>query len=62
MPRQLRLLVLCSIVGLATIWNSHTEDIGGHPVFGLLNTLYDAQSPAECDLCAQGLPVEHIPY
>ena len=50
------------IVGIATIWNSHTSDIGGHPVFGLLNMLYDSQSPAECDLCAQGIPLEHIPY
>ena|SRR5687768_1079682 len=50
------------IVGIATIWNSHTADIGNHPVYGLLNTLYDSLSPSDCDLCARGIPVEHIPY
>ena len=50
------------IVGLATIWNSHTADIGGHPVYGLLNTLYDSHSPDDCLLCAQGIPIEYVPY
>jgi len=50
------------IVGIATIWNSHTADIGNHPVYGLLNTLYDSQHPDDCDLCAHGIPIEHVPY
>jgi orotate phosphoribosyltransferase len=50
------------IVGIATIWNSHTADIGNHPVYGLLNTLYDSQAPDDCDLCAHGIPVEHVSY
>jgi orotate phosphoribosyltransferase len=50
------------IVGLATVWNSHSDTIGGHPVFGLLNTLYDSHSPGNCELCARGVPVVEIPY
>jgi orotate phosphoribosyltransferase len=50
------------IVGLATIWNSAALEIGGHPVFGLLNSLYEPHRPDECELCARGVPLEHIPY
>lgn len=50
------------IVGIATIWNSHSASINGHPVFGLLNTLYDSRSPDTCDLCARGVPVVQVPY
>jgi orotate phosphoribosyltransferase len=50
------------IVGIATIWNSHEPEINGYPVFGLLNSLYDSQSPESCELCARGVPIEHIPY
>ena len=50
------------IVGIATIWNSQGNEIGGRPVFGLLNTLYEPRHPDDCELCARGIPVEHIPY
>lgn len=50
------------IVGLATVWTSGADEIAGHPVFGLLNTLYDSRKPEECALCAAGEPVETIPY
>ena len=50
------------IVGVATIWNSQGDQIGGHPVFGLLNSLYEPRHPDDCELCARGIPVEHIPY
>lgn len=50
------------IVGLATVWNSGAESIQGIPVFGLLNTLYDSRTPANCDLCAAGVPVVDVPY
>jgi len=50
------------IVGLATIWTSGAEEIDGHPVFGLLNTMYDSRPPSECPLCAAGVPVESVPY
>ena len=50
------------IIGIATIWNAGSHSIAGHPVFGLLNTIYDAMSPDECTLCAKGVPVENVPY
>lgn len=50
------------IVGVATIWNSAADKIGGHPVFGLLNTLYDSHSPDNCRQCDRGVPVEQVPY
>jgi orotate phosphoribosyltransferase len=50
------------IVGLATIWTSGADEIQGHPVFGLLNSLYDSHRPMDCPLCAAGVPVESVPY
>jgi orotate phosphoribosyltransferase len=50
------------IVGIATIWAAHTDDIGGHPIFGLLNALYASNSPDDCELCEQGVPIEYVPY
>lgn len=50
------------IVGIATIWNANTENVDGHPVYGLLNALYPAHSPIDCDLCRRGIPIEHVPY
>jgi orotate phosphoribosyltransferase len=50
------------IIGIATIWNSGAHEIAGHPVYGLLNTLYDSMSPDECTLCADGVPIEQVPY
>ena len=42
------------VVGLGTLWNSADPVIGGRPVFGLLNTRYDAYPPDQCPLCAAG--------
>ncbi|MDQ2682655.1 MAG: hypothetical protein M3Y37_03920, partial [Chloroflexota bacterium] len=50
------------VIGIATVWNSGAESIGGIPVFGLLNTLYDSQDPASCVLCREGVPIVEIPY
>ncbi len=50
------------IIGIATIWNSGAHEIAGHPVYGLLNTLYDSMSPEECTFCAAGMPIEQVPY
>jgi orotate phosphoribosyltransferase len=50
------------IVGLASIWTSGADEIQGHPVFGLLNSLYDSHRPMDCPLCAAGVPVESVPY
>jgi orotate phosphoribosyltransferase len=50
------------VIGITTVWNSGAESIGGIPVFGLLNTLYDSQDPASCLLCREGVPIVEIPY
>jgi orotate phosphoribosyltransferase len=50
------------IIGIATIWNSGADEIGGFPVYGLLNTLYDSMHPDECTLCAANVPIEQVPY
>ena len=42
------------IVGLATLWNTAEPEIAGRPVFGLLNTVYEAYPAAACPLCAAG--------
>ncbi len=52
-----------TVVGIATLWNSASPEIAGHPVFGLLNTLYDAYPQGQCPLCAAGgLPPEAVGY
>ncbi len=50
------------VIGIATVWNSGAESIGGIPVFGLLNTLYDSRDPASCTLCDEGVPIVEVPY
>ena len=50
------------IVGLASIWTSGADEIDGHPVFGLLNGLYESRKPEHCPLCAAGVPLETVPY
>lgn len=42
------------VIGLATLWNTAEPEIAGHPVFGLLNTVYEAYPAAACPLCAAG--------
>ena len=50
------------IVGVATLWNSAEAETAGQPVFGLLNTAYDAYPPGECPLCAAGGTPTPVPY
>lgn len=50
------------ILGLATLWNLAEPDIAGFPVFGLLNTVYEAFPPDRCPLCAAGVPLSPIPH
>jgi orotate phosphoribosyltransferase len=52
-----------TVIGIGTLWNSAADDIAGHPVFGLLNTLYLAYPTDLCPLCADGgPPAEFVPY
>lgn len=41
-------------IGVAALWNLGAPVIGGYPVFGLLNTVYEAYPAAACPLCAAG--------
>jgi orotate phosphoribosyltransferase len=51
------------IVGIGTLWNSAEPKIGGLPVFGLLNTRFDALPPETCPHClAADLALEDVPY
>jgi orotate phosphoribosyltransferase len=51
------------IVGLGTLWNSAEPVMAGLPVFGLLNTRFEAYRPEACPLCAAGRePVEPAGY
>jgi orotate phosphoribosyltransferase len=52
-----------TVVGIGTLWNSAAGEIAGHPVFGLLNTLYQAYPPGDCPLCQNGgAPAETVSY
>ncbi len=42
------------VIGLAALWNVGEPTIAGRPVFGLLNTAYDAWPAHACPLCAAG--------
>lgn len=42
------------VVGIAALWNVGEPEIGGHPVFGLLNTAREVWPAAECPLCREG--------
>jgi orotate phosphoribosyltransferase len=44
------------VIGIATLWNIGDPGIGRHPVFGLLNTAYEAFPADLCPLCAAGAP------
>lgn len=51
------------IIKIGTLWDLAEPAIDGYPVVGLLDTLYPAQLPADCPLCAKGHHVvEQIPY
>ena len=51
------------IVGLGTLWNSAEPTIAGRPVFGLLNTRFDASLPQDCPRCLAGsAEAEDVPY
>ena len=52
-----------TIVGIGTLWDGAGPEIGGRPVTGLLNDLFQAYAPADCPLCRDGGPApESIPY
>lgn len=50
------------VVGIGALWNVGEPTIAGRPVFGLLNTAYDAWPAAECPLCAAGVAVDEAGY
>ncbi len=50
------------IVGLATLWNSAGPEVAGLPVFGLLNTVYEAYPADRCPLCAAGSSPTPVAY
>jgi adenine/guanine phosphoribosyltransferase-like PRPP-binding protein len=51
------------VIGLGTLWNSAEPTIGGRPIFGLLNTRFEAHEPERCPLCAAGqLPAVDVDY
>lgn len=43
-----------TIIGIGTLWNVGGDEVAGQPVFGLLNTVYDAFEAAACPHCAGG--------
>jgi orotate phosphoribosyltransferase len=43
-----------TVIGIGTLWNSSSEDIAGHPIFGLVNTLYEAFPVGQCPMCESG--------
>ncbi|HKG24267.1 MAG TPA: hypothetical protein VKB09_01405 [Thermomicrobiales bacterium] len=52
-----------TVVGIGTLWTSAEEEIAGHPVFGLLNSLYVAYPADRCPLCTYGGPAaEAVAY
>jgi orotate phosphoribosyltransferase len=51
------------IVGLGTLWNSAEPTIAALPVFGLLNTRFDALPSEACPNCQAGeTAIEDVPY
>lgn len=51
------------IIGIGTIWDLADHHLGGHEVFGLLDTLYPTELPDACPMCEQGHhEVEQVPY
>lgn len=52
-----------SVLGIGTLWNASDAMISGHPVTGVLNSLYEAFPPNECPICQNGgSEPESIPY
>lgn len=43
-----------TVIGIGTLWNCAEHRLGGHDVFGLLNTQYDAYLPDQCPICTAG--------
>ncbi|MFM9108550.1 MAG: hypothetical protein ACKOWF_17830 [Chloroflexota bacterium] len=50
------------VIGIACLWNVGAEMLGPYPVFGLLNTAYEAWPAADCPLCGAGVPLEQAGY
>jgi orotate phosphoribosyltransferase len=49
-------------VGIATLWSAGQSSIGGVPVSSVLNAIYPAFAPDDCPACAEGLPVQSVPF
>jgi orotate phosphoribosyltransferase len=49
-------------VGVATLWSAGVLEIGGVHVTSLLNAIYPAYGPDDCPACAEGLPVQSVPF
>ncbi len=51
------------VLGIGTLWNASSPEIGSHPVTGVLNTHYETFGAGECPICASGASQpESIPY
>ena len=44
------------VIGLGTLWNSAEPAVDGRPIFGLLNTRFEAYEPGACPVCAADGP------
>lgn len=52
-----------TVHGVATLWSAGKPELGGHPVYSVLNDSYAAWPETECPLCrAATLPVETVDY
>lgn len=49
-------------VGIATVWSALQTEIGGIPITSVLNAIYPAYAPDDCPACAEGLPVQSVPF
>ena len=51
------------IIGIGTLWNSAAPTVGGRPIYGLLNTRFDAYAPDACPMCAANkTPIAPVNY
>lgn len=50
------------VLGIGCLWSSVQDEIGGHQIFGLLNSEYEAYAPGTCPLCAAGGVPYPAPY
>lgn len=51
------------VIGIATLWNTSSDDLAGHPVYSLLSPLYEVFPSESCPICASSGPIpETVPY